>query len=780
MATFEATRNQRVQQHFEILELDLPVITGACTLGSDNGFGTPLTCDQAWAGEYKTYYFTTENAPIIRSINGESVYRCIKSISLTPTELKPGNGLSSRASLKVVFTDFDNRDPNSYAPGVTQEVIESGSFFGKLSERQVIENKSARLKNYRVESDGSIDLTNGAETYTFIANTLKVNTTNSEWALECKDVLSLVNLNEKSWPITSGGYLRLDIDDTTTSIPVDGDTDYSSAQVVRIGKEHFKVSSVTDNLSPTATLTVGTRGANIIADVSAVKLTSTIKDEHSAGDEVFICDVSDNETIDSLLTRILTESDLDAIYIPSAEWAAEVAEWHALDKINTIHSESESVNDVINRILTGYLMDLWFDIISGEVKLSAISVWKESTATLTEGKEINAYSIKKEPQDALRASRALVIYDKNNLADSDDTTSYNKGAKFSDETLIGPELFGKHKDKLFDNNFLLNKDSADLLTQRYVSRFKFTPFLRSWTTDERYLTFKTGDVVDVITTADQSASGLISNNIRAQILSIKPNYTANGRTYSVKSMTYEAAFNTGSEIVLSSPLGSVNLYTLAGAPSQSVELTFVLDGSYSKGKTAIRAGAFPVGSKLIIILANGFDGQADGGNGGKGQSVEYDPETASVITQPAKNGGNGGIVFDAQGVDCDIYFSGATPSVAYPTADGYIRAPSGGDGGFNYTGTYPNLVSGDGGDGGDGRSQGVGGQYGTVTGSGATNGNTGSNGEIDGTGSGWGVDGVDNSASKGLAGSGVVDNGATVTFYGDTPTRYVNGNGSHP
>jgi hypothetical protein len=245
-------------------------------------------------------------------------------------------------------------------------------------------------------------------------------------------------------------------------------------------------------------------------------------------------------------------------------------------------------------------------------------------------------------------------------------------------------------------------------------------------------------------------------------------------------MTYEAAFNTGSEIVLSSPLGSVNLYTLAGAPSQPVELTFVLDGSYSKGQTAIRAGAFPTGSKLIIILANGFDGQADGGNGGKGQSVEYDQETASVITQPAKNGGNGGIVFDAQGVDCDIYFSGATPSVTYPTADGYIRAPSGGDGGFNYTGIYPNLVSGDGGGGGDGRSQGVGGQYGTVTGSGATNGNTGSNGEIDGSGSGWGVDGVDNSAAKGLAGSGVVDNGGTVIFYGDTPTRYINGNGSHP
>ena len=58
MSTFEATRNMRVQRHFEVLEIDLPVITGTCTLGASQGFGTPLTCDQAWAGEYKTYYFS--------------------------------------------------------------------------------------------------------------------------------------------------------------------------------------------------------------------------------------------------------------------------------------------------------------------------------------------------------------------------------------------------------------------------------------------------------------------------------------------------------------------------------------------------------------------------------------------------------------------------------------------------------------------------------------------------------------------------------------------------
>ena len=773
MATFEATQSQRVQHHFEVLEIDLPVITGTCTIGAVNGYGTPLTCDQAWTGEYKTYKFTNENAPILK---GEH-WRVIKSISENPTELQPSKGLSSRGSLSITFDDFNKQDPNTSAPGVTDAVKSQGTFFGKLAARQIFENKQVRLKLYRVEADGTIDLANGAQTRSYIANTLSLGSDGS-WKLECKDVLSLANLGDKSWPIATQSTVRLDVNASTTTIPVDSDTDYSSAFAVRIGDEFLEVINVANNLAPSTTLTVATRGGNISAPVSGVLLTRTSADSHTAGDEVFICDLSDNETIDSLLTRILVDSDFDVALIPAAEWAAEVAEWHANDKINTLHSESESVNKVLNRILTGFLMDLWFSTTENKAKLSAISAWKESSALLTEGKEINAYSIKKSANESIRATRALIVYDKNNLADSNDTANYKKASQFADSTLIGPELYTKHKDKIFDNNFLLGKDAADLLVQRYVSRFKFTPFTRSFTGDERFLNYKTGDVVDLITTIDQGFDGLTSSNIRGQILKIKPKYSKDGRTYDIKAMTYEAAFNTGSEIVLNSPLNVVNLYILAGAPSSTVELTFVLDGSYSSGAVSIRAGEFAAGSKIIIILANGFNGQAQGGNGGRGQGVEYDPETASYIFLNPTNGTSGGIVYDAQGINTDIYFSGATPSTTYPTADGYIRAPSGGAGGLDATGTAPNYTSGNGGNGGDGRAAGFGGQAGDGS-VGITIGVTGSNGEIDGTGSGWGVNGANNGAVGGAAGSGIIDSGATVILYGDTPTRYINGNGDH-
>jgi len=728
----------RVQQHFEVFEIDLPVITGACTLGSSQGFGTPLTCDQAWTNEYKTYYFTNENAPILPSINGQPIYRCITAIKETTTELKPGDGLSARGSLNITFTDFTKQDPNVAAPGVTDEVKNQGTFFGKLNARQIFENKTVRLNLYRVEPDGTVDLVNGAQTRHYVANAFKLNPKSGKWSLACKDVLSLANLDEKTWPISSGGFLRLDIDSSVTAIPVDGETDYSSAVFVRYGDEFSQIVSVSNNLTPTATLNVTTRGGDLFAPSSAVLLTTTTAEDHSAGDEVFICELSDDETGDSLLTRILVDSDFDVSLIPAAEWAAEWAEWHATDKINTLHSESESVNDVLNRILTGFLMDLWFSTTENLAKLSAISVWKQSSATLIEGKEINSYTINKTPKESIRASRALVVYDKRNLADSDDTPSYKRASQFSDNSLISDALFSKHKDKQFDSNFLLTEDAAVLLTQRYVSRFKFTPFVRTFKTEERALTFNTGDVVDLITTVDQGVDGLPSGNIRAQILKINPRYEKTGRIYDVTTMSYEAAFNTGSEIVLDSPLGSVNLYILAGAPSQPVELTFVLDGTYSQGATAIRAGAFPSGSKIILILISGFDGQANGGNGGTGADVNTSGQTSSPT-----NGTDGGIVYDAQGVDTDIYFSGATPSVSNPVADGYMRAPSGGEGGFNAI-IGPINFSGRGGDGGDGRVPGTGGDSGDISGVDTEKDIAGSNGEIDGTGSGWGNTGANN------------------------------------
>ena len=770
MSTFEASRGIYDQEHFTVVEIDLPVVNGACTIGAEPGFGTPLSCDQPSDGT-KTYKFTNTDINL-----GEShIWKCISTISEQTAKLQSGRGLASRGTASITFTDFINQDPNPNAPAVTAEVKAQGTFFGKLFSRQIFANKEVRIKNYRVEADGTIDLVNGAQTRYYISESLDSNK-NGSWALKCKDELSRINDGDSVWPLPLEGLVRTDVNDTALTIDVDPNVTYLVGDTVRIGDELIKISSVANIGTGTATISTAARGANIIYTNT---LSRTVKDSHTAGDEIFVCDVSDNERIDTLLQRVLIDIGVPTARIPIADWITEIDAWHATTRVNTVWIESEDSEDVLRRILTEYMIDMWFDPVDREVKISAISVWKESDVTLTESKELDFLSISRKRQESLRATRALIAYDKRFLASADSIENYKKASQFKRTEFEGTDLFGEPKTIQFDNSFLIDKDSADLLVNRYVNRY-INPFSFSAIASERKVTYKVGDVINLVASSTPGFDGLPSSTERGQITRINPIYGRVGRTYAIDIGTYAPVFASGSEVVITGNLFNVNLYTqYAGAPNVAVTITFIFNGVLS-GSTAdniqsIRAGAFPAGSKIIIILANGADLQAKGGNSVKGGGAEFDPESDQWFTTTPGDSKNGAVVYDAMGIDTDIYFSGATPSAAFPVADGFIRAPSGGDGGFNANISIPK--GGNSGNAGSGRPVGIAGSGGTIRGAA-----TGDDGDIgnNGTESGpFGLDGVDNDATAGLKGSGVVDNGATVVFFGSTATRYVNGNGDH-
>lgn len=777
MSTFEQSRGLFNQTHFSVIEIDLPVVEGTCTVGGVDGFGTPLSCDQA-SNATRTYKFTGIDAPLNMTESG--ILRLVKKISETPAKLNIDKGLASRGTGTITFIDDTNKDPNPDAPAVTQEVIAQGTFFGKLNARNELTNKALRIKNYRVEADGTVDLINGAETRYYIIESVSTNK-KDEWSFKFKDELSKINIGDSVWPLPLEGSLRADINDTITTILVDANVTYLVGDVIRSSDELMKITGVSNIGTASASITVQTRGTNI---VYTNQLTRTSKDEHSEDDELFVCDVSDNERIDDLLERILLDVGIDPLFIPKADWIAEIDEWHPTTRVNTIWIESKPTADILKETLTNFMIDMWFDPVDREVKISAISVWKESTASLSEGNEIEFESVTKKRNENLRSTRARVVYNKPFLTGDEEVTSYSKASIFKRESLEQPDIFGEPKTKEFEFTNVLEKDSADLLVNRWVNRF-IDPFDYSFKVPERKRSFKTGDIVDTSVFADVGFDGLQDTGNRVQVLSVKPNYTNIGRDYTISALSYEPVFATGSEIVVTGNVSDVNLYIqYAGAPSQAVEITFVFDGviSSSNGSSipSIRAGNFPVGSKLIIILANGADLMAKGGDAGNGGGAFFDSELGKYIFLPAVGGGkSGGTVFDAEGIDCDIYFTGATPSSNYPVADGSIIAPSGGGGGFDANTTLE--IGGDGGNGGDGRVRGDGGSGGTLINQNelsktGVNGVAGTDNILTGV---FGIDGDNNNATGGLKGKGVVDNGATVVFFGDTASRYVNGGGSH-
>jgi len=777
MSTFEQSRGQFVQTHFTVIEFDLPVVEGECTISGEPGFGTPLSCDQP-SNAVKTYKLTEMDAPILPE---SGILRVVDKVSETTAKLNTGKGLASRGTASISFIDITGKDPNPDAPAVTGEVVNSGTFFSKLKARNQLTNRNIRIKNYRVESDGSIDLENGAETRHYIIKSVSQDK-KGKWKFTCEDELSRINIDETVWPIPLEGQLRISMNPTTTTVQVDDKVDYKVDDTIRIGDEFMKVQSVFNIGTPSASLTVGTRGSDIVYTNT---LTKTATDSHNEFDEVYVCEVSDDERIDDLLERILIDVGVPQSMIPKSDWAAEINEWHPNTKINTLWYESIDTFEVLEMILTYFLLDMWFDPVDREVKLSAISVWKQSTATLSENNEINFESIIKKDNEKLRVTRAFVIYDKRFLATSDSIENYKKASLFARTELETNDFYSEPKTKRFKPTFLLDEDSADLLVNRWVNRY-IAPATYNWMTPERKLNFNVGDVVDLSTSVDVGFDGVTGTTSRAQITSINPKYTREGREYSVSADSYEPVFDTNSEIVITGSVSDVNLYIqYAGAPSQPVELTFVFDGATSSSSTpsvaSIRAGGFPSGSKLIIILANGADLQAVGGNGGAGADMTYFQGSGWIQTSSPGNGADGGIVFDAEGVDCDIYLSGATPSSSYPVADGKILAPSGGAGGFDATITTDNeSQAGNGGAGGNGRTPGNGG-----FGGGAFDAPFGEGGIVGSFGSDtgpvntFGLQGANNNAVGGTAGSGVIDSGGAVALFGATVSNYVNGNGDH-
>lgn len=807
---FVDNQGELLQEHFTVVEIDLPAFSSGqtCTLPIEGGTGffTPLTCDEDWdTTTFKTYRFATTNLPRtygrpptssglpgdIIELDGAAVYPIIVpgGINEEVTELQPGEGLAIQGSASVTFVDVDAD------PGPVEETT-AGTFFGKLAARNILNNKDARIIQYHVNSDGIYAEDDGLKRF-YIVDTIK-NNGKGTWTITFKDELSKLDKDKNQFPIPTNGSIRVAVNNSTQVIPVDSTIDWSTdaegniPYTVKVGDELMKVASVTDNQGPAAALNVGVRGADIVFTNT---LSTTIADAHAVGDAVQICHTSDDERIDDFLEIVLESSGIPSAFIPNVDWAAEIDEWHPNDKINTIWHEPVETNDVVKQVTIGFLLDIWYDNEDQEVKLSAISVWQTSGPTIEEGKQITYNTFRINPRELKRFSRAFVYFDKPNKVDNDDIKNYRGLSVNIDSTLEDPGLFGEPKTKEFDNSHVIGSNAADLLTQRTVARFGNTPEEYTFETEEKFLNYNTGDIVDVITPEKQNILGL-PDDIRAQILSIKPVYTESGRRYITKALTFESAFADGTEFTITADTENLNIHTFVGAPSQAVNVTLVIDGATlgspftGINNPGIVAGNFAFGSKITIILENNAILQSKGGGGGSGGFSQF---ILTLTNGVGFQGAAGGIVYFANGVDTDIHLGG---SILGHTALGTLRAPGGGGGGEDGQGTGTTPIGGDGGGGGAGDQVGNGGSGGeSIEGTGSSPGadgvdgaqgdTAGNGGAAGGAGAGaggdWGVDGAAGDAAGGAAGKGILKGGAVINILTDGNTgRFTNGGGDIP
>lgn len=786
--TFDINRRQPVIEPFEAVIIETDIIGPTCTIGESEGWYTPLTCDQDTVTGKMTHIFSTPNAAYqIRTVLGsDAIYPQLSRISEVPARIKPSNGLAGRGKLTFNLKDFEGDS----GPVRTTE---NGDYIAKLRRRNILENKPVRLILGHV-IDGQLQM-DDLQVRHFVIDSFQYRG-DREWTVSCKDELYLLDKEEAVFPPQGNGKLRADINETVTSIPVDAETDYSNAEVVRIGDELLNVLSVQNNMTSTATLTVSSRGSSIQGFGGRI-LSRTIADDHDADDEVFICDLVSNERLDDLLSRILISAGVDAARIPSTAWQTEVDEWHASTRVNTLFIESKEANEVIGRILRDYLMDIWFNPVSRLIELSAISVWRETDMTVRDGYEIEAYSLGWRTRPTQQFTRSSILFDKKNFTEDNEVSNFRRLSRNVDA--IAEQDYGVRLKQL-EPSTLLDRDGADLLTQRFTARFSSPPVSYDWITREQFLNFNTGDVVN-IDSPDLIGFNGLPQIARAQVTSVQPVYNnRNGRFYRIKAEAYEPPIGGGGQvgpIVITGRNLNLNLHILAGAPPNSVDLTFVLDGavvgsnSIRDENAAIRAGNFAEGSTLRIILINGAKWSSLGGRGGNGGTSNS--EGPDQFFSPPDSGGIGGLCYDAMGIDTDIYLSGTIDTY---TANGELRAPAGGGAGGVPAGS--GNSAGGGGGGGAGIEGGRGGISDLIDGtpSATANGNQGGEDGVGGDGGdtsngggtgrkggNWGLKGEDITylgqlIRGGNAGKALEKNGAVVNIFGSA--NFTQGNGDAP
>mgnify|MGYP000291879121 CR=1 FL=1 len=792
--TFDTNRQNFTIETFEIVIIETDIVGPTCTVNGQEGWYTPLTCDETTVTGQKQHVFCTPNFPsgIFDLLNVDEVFPQLSNISETPARIRPGRGLAGRGTLRFSLKDFPGD------PGPTRESAQ-GDYIAKLRRRNILENKSVTIMLGHV-IDGAIAM-DDLQSRHYVIDEFQYDG-DGEWTITCKDELYLLDDDESIWPPETNGSLRSDITNSVTTIPVDAGTDYSTAEVVRVGDELMAVVSVAGNMTSSAALTVATRGSNI-TNVAGDVLSITQADSHESGDEVFICRVIDDTRLDTLLTDILTEVGVPAARIPSTDWTSEIDLWHPATRVNTIYTETDNVNRVVAKILSDFLMDIWFDPVSRSVRLSAISVWRQTDITVNEGVEIEAASLNYNTRPEGQFTRTSILYDKRNLTEADEVTNFRKLSRNVNATA---EADYGVRPKRLDPSILLDQTAADLLTQRHTTRFSVPPVTYRWVTREQFLNFTTGDVTNINSPELIGFDGLPQVQ-RAQITRVRPVYNRRqGRLYNIEAEAYEPPIadpDAPLEFFITGRNYNLNLHVLAGAPPMPVNVTFILNtdaivGSMSTSfdQPAVRAGNFAPGSEITIIQLSGSKWSSKAGFGGSGGVSSADSEfTARILP---RGGDDGGLVYDAEGVNTIIWLSG---TVGARTANGEMRAPGGGGAGGIYSTT--GTSTGGGGGGGTGIDPGVGGASsgddgfpndlpfrgadGDEDGNGGAGGTarqgTGTGAQDGGDGGDWGLAGGSTTGdgqtfTGGSAGHALRKGGATITIHGSA--NFTQGGGDAP
>lgn len=710
-----------MREPIEIVEIDLDYcsktygVTCSATMGArglEKCYNTINTCQvpDEFDLEIKVIKFCKDGVKL-----ANDCLPLLTKATATPPQLNIGGAdsnkdlLGKRAVLKASFKDGTFGDlhlDKYYKERLTGEAVinkkgydpaTKSTFWRKwIARNPYMFNRNCRLITGYLKDDGTV----AEQTVRHYVITSYNNIDNKgNYALEAKDVLSLLDSKKTECPRTSTNFIKQDFPANATSIKLEANpVDLVVNGYASIGDEMIKITSISG-------ATVGIQRAQYGTTANDIKERDTLQTAKV---------ITAKGVTDILYDLLVNYAGLSPNMIDTAQWNHEaIIEGYLPYAFSAVIANPTSVQQLISELLEQAFCYIWWDEISGKVKLKAIRKRTyEDAIELTDEANILADSVKVKERYEQVISRCVIRYAQiNPLADVEDKSNYRVSDIVVDLEAEGRIRNNSVSTKEIYARWLQNASGAIAKEtgERLIARYKQAPKEISFALDAKDRNIKLADFVVIDTKQIVGANGN-RGLLEAQVISAQETQTGHRIEYVANSFEFEEQPEPDNLIiVISADMNSIDLRSVYDSqiliePEANKTITFVIRSgvvvsSNSTSTPALRLRDNFNGAKILLIIEAGAYVVGRGGAGGRGGLAEEASKTAGG------NGGNGG---NAMQIEYEITIEN----------NGTIGGGGGGGGGGGAVGqryrpSYRRRGTVGGGGGGGGASYGTAGAKGT-------------------------------------------------------------------
>lgn len=387
----------------------------------------------------------------------------IQEVSVTPSRIKPGEDLGSRATVRVSFKDHPHTDTgpglDPYYADRAYDPYEQGTFWSKFRARQpYLRGESLTLyRGFTGQSLGEM------ESSLFVVESFDGPTIDGVYTVIAHDPLKMLDGDRAQCPRINRGRLSADLTNSATSFTIipsgQGNLEYEASGWINLaGKEVVSFTRSGD----TFTIVRGQLG--------------TAATTHKSGDRVQQVARFDSLDPADIIYQLMTEyADVPADWIPLDDWLAETGGYLQRVFDSTI-AEPTAVSKLVAELMENAGLSIWWDELGRKVRLRVLRPITTDSEVIDERLMVkNSIGIREQPDK--RFTEVWIHFGQ--VSPLGGETVDNYPAVSVTTNLEAEYNYGSEKIKKIYSRWIARggRTAADRVCQNVLSRFVTPPRL---------------------------------------------------------------------------------------------------------------------------------------------------------------------------------------------------------------------------------------------------------------------------------------------------------------